>query len=273
MHWLIQRKFDYDPNYRKLLSNLERLNIPHSYCKVVPFTDDGIEWEDVPPESHERCFASGSYTLAKIAKKYYYPGSFISENLNLDNLLEHWKDEMFNSDMQFATIRTADFTDTDLSRGIFIRPVEDTKSFCGGKMTYDEFTAWKQKLSMLKEDEFSTVDLDTRICWAKPKPIDYEVRFFIVDGKPVTWSEYKRGGQVGYKKDVDYDILYYVCGLVGDKPFNLDSYQPDKAYVLDIAVTDGVPKILEANSINAVGLYACDTQKLIMALEDLEYHL
>jgi len=47
------------------------LDIPHSYCKVIPFTDDGIEWENGKPTPEEKVFASGSYTLAKIAKKYY----------------------------------------------------------------------------------------------------------------------------------------------------------------------------------------------------------
>ena len=145
MHWLLQRKFEYDKNYLGLIENLERMEIPHTYCKVVPFTDDGIEYETEPPNEGTRCFASGSYTLAKIAKKYYEPGSYISPQLNMDNLYIHFKNEMFNDDLLFGSL-------DEIEPGIekfFIRPVEDTKSFTGQIMTSFELEEFKRKIKSI----------------------------------------------------------------------------------------------------------------------------
>ena len=264
MHWLIQRKFEYDRNYLRLLESLDRLKIPYSYCKVIPFTEDGIEWEGERPSPDTKCFASGSYTLAKIAKKYYKPGAFISENLDMGNIYANYREEMFNKDLILSSIREADPEKKGLKK-FFIRPIKDSKSFTGQVMTVEEFEVWRKRLYELPKDEFSTVTLNTIICYSSIKPIDFEVRFFIVDGKPVTWSEYKNGNTVAYKEHVDEYIVDYVKRLIG----NPDLSQPEKAYVLDIAVTDGIPKVLETNCINAVGLYAIDTQKLVMAIEDL----
>lgn len=266
MHWLIQRKFDYDPKFRELLGNLERLSIPHTYCKVIPFTDDGIEYEAKAPDPSVPVFTCGSYTLAKIAAKHYKPGAFVSKELGMNHLLDNYGDEMFNHDLKFGKVK-----DVKFSGEVFIRPVEDTKSFTGQKMTYEDFSQWRERIEKMNGDDYKTISLDTEICYASIKPIDKEVRFFIVDGKIATCSEYKIGGQVKYSSNVDEYIKYYVAGMVGDPGFCIGAWQPDKAFVLDVAVTDGVCKILEANCINAVGMYAIDTQKLIMAIEDLTY--
>jgi hypothetical protein len=50
----------------------------------------------------------------------------------------------------------------------------------------------------------------------------------------------------------------------------VNCWAPDYAFVLDIATTDGVPKVIEANCINASGMYAIDTQKFIAAVESLQ---
>jgi len=179
---------------------------------------------------------------------------------------------MFNNDMVCGCIGSINPA-LKFSNKFFIRPVEDSKSFTGQVMTLKEFFDWRDELYNIPEGEFTTVNSRTYVACSAIKPIDYEVRFFIVDGIPVTWSEYKRGGTVGYNKYVEDFVIAYVIRVVGNPKFHVGAYQPEKAYVLDVAVTNGIPKILEANSINAVGLYAADTQKLIMAIEDLEYYL
>jgi hypothetical protein len=258
MHWLIQKKFLYDKKVVELIENLDRLGIQYSYCKVIPFTDDGIEFEDYEPPKDTPVFTTGSYTLAKIAKKYYSPASFISDDISINNLFNNYKDEMFNPDMKFGTIGDIK---PQLDK-FFIRPIHDTKSFTGQVMTLDELYKWQEKLQTLPDDEFSTVDLNTPVMYSSIKTIDFEVRFFIINSKVVTYSEYKRGDTVAYADIVEDYIVDYVKDII-------KIWEPDAAYVLDVAVTDGVPKILEANCINAVGLYAIDTQKFIMAVEDL----
>jgi hypothetical protein len=97
---------------------------------------------------------------------------------------------------------------------------------------------------------------------SSPKRIQQECRFFVVDSKIVTYSQYKIGETVRYLPVVDDYLIEYVNKIIS-------IWQPDIAYCLDICVSDGQPKVLEVNSINSSGLYALDTQKFIIAINGL----
>jgi hypothetical protein len=47
----------------------------------------------------------------------------------------------------------------------------------------------------------------------------------------------------------------------------VDIWQPDDAFVLDIAETSEGFKIIEINCLNASGFYACEMDKVVIALE------
>jgi hypothetical protein len=262
MHWLLQDKFNHDPKYRELIKNLERLDIPYTMCKVVPFTDDGIEFpEGISYETFKDIpvFTYGSYTLAKIAKKHFKPASFISPKIGIDHLLEHYGDEMFNNDMIIAPIKDLD---TDMEQ-FFIRPVEDTKSFCGEVMTLDNFREWKSRILKASEGGgYSTVTADTMVVIASRKPINKEYRFFIVNKKIATCSQYRWNRAAQFIEGAEPFVEAYVNKMI-------HHWSPDYAFCMDIAVVGDTPKILEINSINASGMYKIDTQKFIMAVEGL----
>jgi len=258
MHWIIQKKMGKDPKVDKLIHNLNKLDVPVNFCNVLPFSEDGIEFVDYTPNPSIPYFTYGSYTLASIAKKYYSPASFISEDLASNQLFKNYKNEMFNSDMKFSTIGETKLPEGDS----FIRPVSDSKSFTGQVISKNEFDEWKGNLLSMGTSGYATIDLNTEITYAKVKPIHQEIRCFIVDKKVVTCSVYKQGGVLFLSENVDQHIIDYVNRIVKE-------WSPDVAFCLDVAVTNGVPKILEANCINASGLYAIDTQKFVMAIEDL----
>lgn len=60
-------------------------------------------------------------------------------------------------------------------------------------------------------------------------------------------------------KDEEYESRWYFK----------EDYQPDKAFVIDIANTDNGLKIVELNCINCSGFYEADIQKIIMNLNML----
>lgn len=256
MQWLIKRGFEHDQKYLELIHDLQRLGITHNFCNVIPFSDDGLILET--ELSNEPLFSYGSYTLSKIVKKNgYNPGSFISEKINFDSLKENYKEELFNFDMVIGELGTI----KPESNLFFIRPMEDSKAFDAKVMNIVEFKEFQNRI-INRGEGFSTVTESTKVLISSPKDIDSEIRFFIVDGKISTYSQYKLGDTVLYSTLVDDYIISYVKDVI-------KIWEPDVAYVLDVAVSNGVPKILEINSINSAGLYAIDTQKLIFSIEDL----
>lgn len=46
-------------------------------------------------------------------------------------------------------------------------------------------------------------------------------------------------------------------------------YQPGRAFVIDVALTDDGLKIVELNCINCSGFYEADIQKIIMSLNNI----
>lgn len=260
MYWLIQSKFTKDPKLKELVANLERMEVNHSFCWVVPFSEDGLN-SDIDLDSiDEPIFCYGSYTLSKIAvKKGYRPGAYISPMISLNNLLDHYGDEMLNNDMEFYALK--DVLD-NVPDTFFARPMEDSKSFTAEVTTKKEFGKFVKGIENIGK-KFSTVTMETMVAVSKPKPIQREIRFFIVDGKISTYSSYKIGDYVNYDQFVDQYIIDYVENII-------DIWGPDRAYCLDIAISDGQPKILEVNSINSSGLYAIDTQKFIQSINELD---
>ena len=266
MHWLIQEGFDNDPAYIELCKNLARMKIPHSFCRAIPFSENDIISDVDLDAITEPIFTYGSYTLSKIAKKRgYNPGSFISETIGMENLIKIFGNHMLNSDMVIDTLENIE---TEMPK-FFLRPMEDTKSFPAKIYTLEEFKEFKRKIIEAGTEHYATIYPHTKVLISSPKEIEQEYRFFVVDGKIVTSSQYKMGDRVVYSSNVDQHIQWYASSVVDMR--NVLNNHPDVAYVLDIAVSKGNPYILEVNSINSSGLYAIDTQKFINAIENLTH--
>ena len=266
MHWLIQKGFDNDPAYVELCKNLERMGVSHSFCKAIPFSENDIISDIDLDAITEPIFTYGSYTLSKIAKKRgYNPGSFISETIGMENLIKIFGNHMLNSDMVIDTLENIE---TEMPK-FFLRPMEDTKSFPAKIYTLEEFKEFKRKIIEAGTEHYATIYPHTKVLISSPKEIEQEYRFFVVAGKVITGSQYKMGERVVYSPNIDRNIQWYVSSVVDMR--NVLNNHPDVAYVIDIAVSEGEPKILEVNSINSSGLYAIDTQKFIDAVESLTH--
>ena len=92
------------------------------------------------------------------------------------------------------------------------------------------------------------------------KEILAEYRFFVIDGEVVTGSQYKIGDQVQSSAAVPSDIYNYASEQAA-------RWQPNRAFAIDIAQTPEGPKIIELNSANSAGFYACDIGKIVDAVE------
>lgn len=260
-HWLIQRGFDSDRQYLKLIQSIERMGIPHSFCTVVPFSDsdDGIKLES-PVPSDGNVFCYGSYSLSKHAvRRGYFPGAFISSNSDIGNLIRHYGDHMLNSDSWVIEFKYPNWPKWEK---LFIKPNSDTKAFTAQVMSQEEFVKFREGIINADPKEYATVTPDTMYVASTPKNIEAEFRFFVVDGKVITYSQYVSGGRFYAHPQVDEYIVKFAQDMV-------DIYQPDRAFVIDIAITEGDLKVIEVNSINSSGLYLIDVQKFIAAIEDM----
>jgi hypothetical protein len=256
MHWILQDNLFNEAAYQVLLDTLVRLELPHSVHKVVPFVG-----ELVPPPDLGRSdvICMGSYSLRHAAKRHgWAPGVYDLEPFDFTVQLARWGDHMLNAASVVSRFEDANFD----AEAAFLRPIEDSKVFAGRVFSREEFYEWKRKVCVLEHDYGNSLSRDTLIQVAPPLEIYVEARCWVVGGKIVTSSIYKRGDKVIYDSEVPPCYLEYAQARV-------DEWAPLPAFVIDVADTAGGMRVVEINTINSCGFYAADIPRLVIALEEL----
>ena len=271
MFWVCQSNLYTEYGYTALMEAITRREIPHVVVKPVPIINtlvsgdfDSHEYkgniEDVPEpfiDESGLVFVCGGVTLTKIAQKRgWVPGSFMNENFHYNKWRENLGENLLNYD---AIVCRLDEVTQYFAGNFFIRPCEDTKSFDGKVRSWEDFIELKEH-----GNDLSTLKEDTMVSYCSVKQIYREFRFFVVDGKIITASQYKIGNNIIHSTDIDQDIIDYA-----NKMINI--WQPARAFVIDIALTPNGCKVIEINNFNSAGFYACNVGRIVEAIEDMKF--
>mgnify|MGYP000322976512 CR=1 FL=1 len=256
MHWILQDNLFNEAAYQVLRETLERFGISHSVHKVIPFVGELVD--DVPV-NHQNIICMGSYSLRHLAKRNgWNPGVFDLEPYDFTVQLKHWSSHMLNADAKVVKFMDIDFGQHE---ELFLRPIEDSKVFSGGVFTKEDTYDWIHKVVNLGENYGNSLTKNTLVQVCSLKPIYVEARFWVIQGKIITASIYKRGSRVIYTDDVPECYFDYVRDRI-------DEWQPHEAFVIDVADTPDGMKIVEINTINSAGFYAANIPKLVAAFEE-----
>jgi len=252
MYYIVQDNLFREEGHAKLISCLEKFEIPHELVTVRPFIEEFQFKTD-----RKDVFVFGSLKLARLSKNYgWFPGAMVTENHDYEVYSQHYKENLLNYDSRLVKFGE-DFE--WIYDQHFIRPTLDTKTFTG--RVFDEKEWLEVKKRMQTDPETYTIKDDDKIQVAIPKKLTQEVRFWVVDGKIVTQSTYRRGSFLAYDNIVDQDAIDFAQKMV-------DIFQLAPAFVIDLALTPSGWKIIECGSVSCAGFYDADMQKIIMALED-----
>ena len=255
MHWILQNNLFHEEAYQTLLDTLERLDLPYSVHKVIPFIG---ELTPEPNIGHTNVICMGSYSMRHYSKKARWtPGVFDLEPFTFNLQREKWGEHMLNFDSHVFAFKDA-FFDEELA---FVRPIEDSKVFAGAIFEREDFKDWQRKVCVLEEDYGNSLTKDTLVQVTRPKEIFSEYRFWVVHGEIVCASLYKRGSRVIYSDQVDEVYFQFVRDRIAE-------WRPHAAFVIDVCDTPDYIKIVEINTLNSCGLYAANIPKLVMALEE-----
>lgn len=258
MQWIVQ---DFEDN-AALVAVLERLDIPHSVHKVVPFIGELSPEPDIADPSDTLLY--GSYTLWRYAERHgLIPGVF-----RLRPFLHEtpWQPFMLNgTDAHVLALRDVPARLPDTRPDWFIRPVDDSKAVPGRIWSREDIIGQAHKVCALAPDEIpgGALQPDTELMFTVPARISKEWRLWIVQDQVVTHSLYKEGRHVVYRPEIDEDALSFAQNLIAANP----GYAP--AYVMDICRAETGLRLLETNCLNAAGFYAADLNALVQALEDM----
>ena len=252
MYYIVQENLFREEGHAKLIACLERFDIPFELVNVKPFIEE-VEFKT----DRTDVFVFGSLKLARLSKKYgWNPGAVVTENHDYEVYSKYYKDNLLNYDSRVVQFGDDFVWEYDQH---FIRPCLDSKSFTGKvyeKAEWDEF-----KTRMFGHPEDTTIRENTLIQVATPKKLTQEVRCWVVDGRIVTQSTYRRGSFLVYDNIVDADAIEFAQSMV-------DIFQLAKSFVIDVGLTPNGWKIIECGSVSCAGFYDADMQKVVMSLED-----
>lgn len=258
MQWILQEFKD----TCKLAEALDRLGLAYTWHKVVPFVGELIPEPVITDPNAVVMF--GAYSLWMNAEANgYWPGvfklrPFIDEQV--------WHPYLLNGpDALRMTLRDVPKHLPDDGREWFLRPVDDGKEEPGNVKPAGDIIRMAEKILALDEEEIPKGSLrhDTLLIFARPVRILREWRFWVIDGRIVTYSLYKEGSRVVHRHEIDEDVLAFARKMVAINP------DYSRAYVIDVCRTEEGLKLLETNCLNAAGFYAADLVRLAAAIDSL----
>jgi len=257
MYWVIQENLYKEEAFLDLLHALDVCGAEYTVVKVVPFSHELIPEQTLTGQ----VVVMGATTMIGIAQdRGWKPGAFYNDNFDYRRWRENVGEELLNYDSEVCM-----FKDVNPSfNPFFIRPTEDRKSFTGQVIDQANYELWLNSTQEVSHG-YTTLRPETMVSIAPVKAIHKEWRFFVVDGKVITGSLYKMGDRVIHLPSLfNEDSEIYAQRMV-------DRWQPDRAFVIDIALTDAGYKIIEYNCMNSAGFYKSNVNKLVAAIEEMEF--
>ncbi len=255
MHWIVQNNLINPQTRDMLLGLLGKRSTPYSLVELVPIF--GMLTGPAPVVQGP-VYVYGSTSLGPVARENRWVPGYFEDNLDYERMLEQYGDLALNAGAICATLET--LSEPSWER-FFIRPVHDNKSFAGTVMTWAAFDKFRQGVQSVADEPDATVRVTDRIVVAPLIELAAEFRFFVIKGRVVTGSRYKLGDRVESSTDVPAHVWAFAQSCS-------ERWAPNAAFAIDIAVTATGLKVIELNSANSAGFYACDVGRIVDAVNE-----
>lgn len=256
--WVIEEDA-FDDNANKIADIAVTNGMRAVKKKYVPFSNA----IDLEVHDGEVVIPYCSVNMAKQLKEYCW---FDLENLKCSTYHSYFGEYLLQKCSMFTTWNELKrqknflYKQFGIAGRIFIKPDQNTKSFCGqlvSEFSFDEWWHWVNDLNAVSPRSLVLV--------ARPEEITNEYRFVVIDKKVITGSQYSNNHELCIRSSFSESSYDFACMIANNE------WQPDEVYVLDVAETfrdDGSKSsaLLEFGSVNCAGLYACDIEKFVIEL-------
>ena len=253
MQWIIQNSgvtfACLDNNVEPLVKAIDEFGDSRIAVGVIPFTDTIVGMEDVDNSIPTMFY--GSTRLIELAEKMSFkPGVFYKKDWFLPKNWRGKRLDLLNEDQEYLTVST--IRNNWINEPIFIKS-SDTKILTGMVLEGSKDRDWWiEEYNHLKDTDELVISPIKRIV--------QEWRFFIVDGKIVTGSQYKHDGILRILEPIPDNVWKQARKMIED-------WMPSQNIVMDIALMfDGSYKVVEWNCLNCSGFYASPILLLLAAV-------
>jgi hypothetical protein len=254
IRWVIQSNLLAERDIDLLSTACQLADVQYELVKVIPFDH---ELPKFTIDDKTNIYYGSTTLINNVYKQLDKPkGVFFNENFSIENYINKWGKFMLSSDAKITTFKEfiEDSKDMDPFYYWFIRPDADDKSFAGDVMSLERIRSWKDNMT-----KFDNVELNenTKIIVSEPYNITKEWRNYIVNGKVVTSSMYRKNFKLSKSST---DIPPEMIQFCEDR---CKEYTPHDIFAMDIALCGGEYYIIECGCMNSVGLYLSDVNVLV----------
>lgn len=258
IRWIIQSNLISENDLNEVQNSCKNMNVEFEEIKVVPFSSD---LPDFTKDDKINIYYGSTTLMYNIYHQLDKPrGLFFDEiTFSMENYFKIWKNYMLNFEAKITTF--SDFSKENHSDDSlwFVRPDADDKSFNGDVKSFVELKEWSKTFSIYDN---ANLNESTKIVVGPPFNIEKEWRNYIVDGKVIASSLYRKNFKLNKSStDIPGDMLKFVEDRCSE-------YMPHKIFAMDIALCGGEYFIIECGCLNSVGFYAADISKIVRSVSE-----
>ena len=227
---------------------------------AVPFDPDiPAELLKVDPDRQVILYGSTNFVNQAWGRRTWKPGAWYDPvKFSCRAYQDNWGEAMVNSDALFTTFAEFQKKDFHPDRLFFVRPESDLKEFAGEVVQFGSFQKWR----MMGLDPYQVLSEHTRIIASAPVNILLEWRCFMVNGKCVAGSQYRKHFDLCVSATLPKEVRDFAEAQAA-------KWSPAKIFVLDVAQCN--PSwddlyIVEAGCVNSAGFYASNIEAIVTSI-------
>lgn len=264
--WVLETNVFAEVCFDAMIAHFEARGIPYETVRIIPFAHTV---EGKTPALTGPVVVYGSIGIQKLADAQGWTCFHNSETFS-SSAYKVLGDLFLNHDTLIMPLSDVLLRLDELPDPFFIKPDGDYKEFAGQVISKADFTTWLENMNSIGY----LADNNFDVAVAPVKELACEWRVVVVDGKISSASLYKNAIWPGMPAKPVSEVPAEVRSVV-EAAHAL--HAPAPVYVIDIAevytepmlsltrtgLTQIAHKVIEYNTFNSAGLYACDVAKII----------
>jgi hypothetical protein len=259
--WVVQANYlnkERQDNVARILGDLK-----------IPFVGVNLQFFEDPMNflfeepKHKRLIPYGSHGLMLRALASDWEGCFFDAKTFRVDTWQRERTDLVNQTAHILTVGEAIQWCRDQkewTNEFHLRPVEDNKVFSGIVMDIDEIEIWLQK-AIDAAYEYRQLLPTTQIAISPVRTLQAEWRWFVVGGQVCDGSMCRMRGLPWKQHETDAAVIEEAQRLA-------DKWLPHPTCVMDVALVDDKPEIIEFNCLNSSGFYSHNVEKIVQAVTD-----